>query len=163
MTRARSLDRGTLLSPPKKGTDDTPNKSVYIITTFQPNFCGIKGTIKKNWEYLNRSNDTKSLAHTPLIFGYRRSKNLRDMLVRARIQYPPQTKPNLQNKTVAHIAPCRTAKCRYCPLLNKSGTIISTFTKRSFSTKIRVNCKSSNLIYCITCKICQTQYVGQTK
>ena len=49
------------------------------------------------------------------------------------------------------------------PLLNTSGRIISTFTDCSYSSKIRVDCKSSILIYCITCKHCSTQYVGQTK
>ena len=52
------------------------------------------------------------------------------------------------------------------PLLSpteQTGRIISTYTGRSYSSKIRVDCKSSNLIYCITCKHCSTQYVGQTK
>ena len=68
---------------------------------------------------------------------------------------PPKTKDN----PVAHEHPCET-RGRYCPKLNKSGCITSTFTQRQYSTKIRVDCKSGNLIYCITCKI---QYVGQTK
>ena len=29
--------------------------------------------------------------------------------------------------------------------------------------KIQVCCKSHNLVYCLTCKICGLQYVGQTK
>ena len=40
---------------------------------------------------------------------------------------------------------------------------MSTFTQREYSSKIRVDCKSGNLIYCITCKKCKIQYVGQTK
>ena len=27
----------------------------------------------------------------------------------------------------------------------------------------RISCKSHNLIYCITCKVCNKQYIGQTK
>ena len=27
---------------------------------------------------------------------------------------------------------------------------------------VNISCRSSNLIYCITCKVCDKQYVGQT-
>ncbi len=53
-------------------------------------------------------------------------------------------------------------KCKFCPLLDKSGRIVSSFTKREYSCKMNVTCCSSNLIYCITCQKCQKQYVGQT-
>ena len=55
-----------------------------------------------------------------------------------------------------------TRKCRYCPLLDTSGTIISTRTKCTYKCKQKMTCKSSNLIYCIQCTICHKQYVGQT-
>ena len=40
---------------------------------------------------------------------------------------------------------------------------MSTYLNTKFETKRNVTCKSSNLIYCITCKVCKKQYVGQTK
>ena len=83
--------------------------------------------------------------------------------MRAKLEYPPKERCPSTNPKVAHLSPCTTSKCHYCPLLNTSGRIISTYTGRSYSSKIRVDCKSSNLIYCITCKHCSTQYVGQTK
>ena len=58
---------------------------------------------------------------------------------------------------------CPYKKCRYCPLLDTSGTTISTTTGETFISKINVNCNSSNLIYSITCRVCDKQYVGQTK
>jgi hypothetical protein len=54
-------------------------------------------------------------------------------------------------------------KCRYCPLLNTSGTTTCTVSGKTFRTKKKVTCRNSNLIYCITCKVCNKQYVGQTK
>jgi len=35
--------------------------------------------------------------------------------------------------------------------------------KKQFLTKYNITCRSSNLIYCISCKTCGKQYVGQTK
>ena len=61
---------------------------------------------------------------------------------------------------VVHVNTCKTATCRYCPQLNTSGHITGSFTNRSYSTKTRVDCKSKNLIYCITCKTCKIQYLG---
>ncbi len=57
---------------------------------------------------------------------------------------------------------CNNATCRYCPLMNKTGTITCSYTKQEYSSMKNVSCRSSNLIYCITCKICKKQYVGQT-
>ena len=36
-------------------------------------------------------------------------------------------------------------------------------TKKEFLCKKNITCRSSNLIYCISCKTCGKQYVGQTK
>jgi hypothetical protein len=57
---------------------------------------------------------------------------------------------------------CNTKNCRYCPKLNKSGKIRSTITGKTYNCMKNVSCRSSNLIYCITCKTCNKQYVGQT-
>ena len=59
--------------------------------------------------------------------------------------------------------PCINKTCRYCPKLNKSGRITCSVTKRDYVAKHNVTCKSSNLIYCKSCKRCGIQYVGQTK
>ena len=65
--------------------------------------------------------------------------------------------------TVVKKYPCRNKNCRYCPLLNTTGMISSTSTAQEFMSKFNVNCKMGNLVYVITCKTCQQQYVGQTK
>ena len=51
----------------------------------------------------------------------------------------------------------------YCPKLNASGTLISKSSGRSYGCLTNVNYQSSNLIYVITCKSCNIQYLGQTK
>ena len=140
--------------------DKTAN---LFITTYQPNFAGIKPAILKNWLYLTRSNDTKYIFETNIIFGHRRSKKLLKMLVRAKVNYPPKPSNTGTPPAVAHQSPCTTKKCRYCPCLNTTGWIICSIPNREYSSKIRVDCKSSNLISCITCKTCKIQYIGQTK
>ena len=67
-------------------------------------------------------------------------------------------KPNLmRNKCIA------TKQCTYCPLLNRSGSITCHVTGKKYCTKKNITCRSSNLVYLITCRTCDKQYVGQTK
>ena len=104
---------------------------------------------------------TKMLSKCRLVVGYRRPKNLRDLLVRAKI--PVAKSQNLQLPRCMTTNKCKTKNCRYCQILDTSGCIISHTTGREYSCKKSVTCKSSNLIYCISCISCGKQYVGQTK
>ena len=42
------------------------------------------------------------------------------------------------------------------------GKIKSNTTGRMYTTRKNVDCTSNNLVYCISCKTCGKQYVGQT-
>jgi hypothetical protein len=154
----RRKDRGSLLCPSVRDNSENPEK-LFIINTFTPNDQGLKHIVKHNWSILGRTHTTTHLHNHRLIFGHRRNKNLRDILVRARL---PQMSPTKRDKTrPLHI--CSTYNCRYCPKIDHTGTIISTSTGKEYNTRKIVSCKSNNLIYCITCSKCKKQYVGQTK
>ncbi len=135
-------------------------KQLFLITTFEPEFPGLKKIIQDNWDLLNHSSLTKLLAETRVTFGYRRPQNLRDLLVRARI---PQKQITGENRPHCKYANrCNNKKCQFCLRLDKTGRITSTYTGREYQCKKDVTCKSNNLIYCITCTRCGKQYVGQT-
>ena len=125
---------------------ESQNQNLYFIT-YQPDFSGPRDIISKNSDFLTRSNDTK---------------HLKDLLRNARVIYQPKEKIPLDG-FIAHSKPCTTKNCRYCPKLNRSWRIMSTFSQRSYSSKISIDSQNGNLIYCITCKACKVQYVGQTK
>ena len=57
---------------------------------------------------------------------------------------------------------CNRNRCRYCPNLNKTGQIRCNATGQVFNCMKNISCRSSNLIYAITCTRCNKQYVGQT-
>ena len=58
---------------------------------------------------------------------------------------------------------CTNVQCRYCPKMNKTGTITSPSTGKSFKCCMNFSCDSTNVIYCLKCKDCDKLYVGQTK
>ena len=64
-----------------------------------------------------------------------------------------------------HISKCGNKKCKTCDVLNTGSSFTSSLTKKSYCTRSfdDINCKSSNLIYGITCSHCGLIYVGETK
>ena len=140
--------------------EDSSEQNLFLITTFDPESDILGKMVRENWDLLKRSAATKILAETRLITGYRRPPNLKDLLVRARV--PQITQSQRLHPCSKFSNRCNNKKCKFCPLLNKTGRITSTNTGREYEAKKNVTCKSSNLIYCITCKRCKKQYVGQT-
>jgi hypothetical protein len=188
--------------------------------------------IHRNWDFLGKSQTTEFLHKKRLMCGYRRPKNLRDILVKANVpvkpgdeQADPQhslltpivvatpSTPTLNTKSkqksisdffkpsikgndqtqdpipstsgssmnppgpqstqlIAKPKPgpskfrgfnfCNRKECRYCPLLNKTGKITCHVTGLEHNCMKNISCRSSNLIYAISCTRCGIQYVGQT-
>ena len=57
---------------------------------------------------------------------------------------------------------CKKTFCKFCKKLNKSGKIKSNTTGKEYTCMKNISCRSSNVIYCISCIRCGMQYVGQT-
>ena len=156
--KARRQDRAKLIDPPPKPQVD--NQKAFLVTTYHPHFPEIKKIVESNWDMLAKSICTKQLYDRRFTTGFRRLTNIKDTLVNAKVneinpEKSTKTKPTTRKK-------CHFKKCRFCPKIDHSGRITSTFSGREYASKGIVDCKSSNLIYCITCKRCKMQYVGQT-
>ena len=81
------LDRKTLLNQTlveEEDKDVEPDKT-FLITTFHPNFRECNNIIHKNWDLFDKSSSTRPSLKLNLIKGNRRAKNLRDILVRAKL------------------------------------------------------------------------------
>ena len=80
--KARQLNRDQLLQPlvADKKSDD---EKVFIITTFHPSDQSARDIARSNWDILGQSPTADNLYRKKLTIGYRRPKNLRDLLVRA--------------------------------------------------------------------------------
>ena len=158
--QALHSDRATLLKHDKeKEAQENVN---ILVSTYNPGFRGLRPLVQNNWDILGRSCSTRKIHQNRLIAAYKKPKNLKDLLVRAKLPtHNPDTRNNAGTPHPSN--PCHTRLCRYCPRLNKTGRIRCHATNREYVTKHNVTCKSSNVIYCISCKKCGMQYVGQTK
>ena len=167
------LDRSTLLLPKTPTDAREPDQNLsFLITTFHPTFRECTNIVTRNWDLLDRSSATRPLMNLRIIKGNRRAKNLRDLLVRARLPRlttPPQQPLTLQQRlsntrqTRTTTIRCTRLHCRYCRLINRTGTITSPIAGKQYNTCNNVTCHSNNIIYCLSCRTCNKQYVGQTK
>ena len=58
---------------------------------------------------------------------------------------------------------CNTSRCNLCVKGVFGTNIRITETNEVFHIKQHITCKSKNLIYCVTCKKCMEQYIGETE
>ena len=161
LIKARRRDRTELLKLAVP-TNATKESTFYFITTHFPGPNSPRAIVEKNWPILAKNRPTRNLYDAKIIYGKRRPHNLRDHLVTAKVK--PVTSNLSVNQNTPHILNnCTSTSCRYCPLLDSSGTIKSHSTATAYTSRKKVSCKCTNLIYCITCIQCGKQYVGQTK
>ena len=156
MVKAGNLNRMDLLKPKCKAATA---EAFICITRYHPTCSPIAEILKNNWEILARNKSTAWIFDSGYKIAYRRPKNLRDLLVRARIK----TDDEVSEQEPIRFGNCNNPRCRYCPKIVRHGRITNTAGKKYFWTYTNVNCNSNNLVYCLECKVCRIKYVGQTK
>ena len=159
--RAFFQDRDALLIPKPDTKAVRDDNKLFLITTHHPPFRGVNNIVSKNKELLDKSSSTRPILQAEIIHGFRRCKNLPDLLVCAKLQ-PDSNQGNNPGMTSGSNK-CGRPFCLYCKKLNRSGRIRSTITNRSYTTRTNVSCRCTNLIYAIECLKYGKIYVGQTK
>ena len=153
------LDRISLLAEAKSNTDAKSEDGInlYFITEYNPSNPPIRDLLERHWPILGRSSSTRPLISANIIYGNRRPRNLKDSLMNAKLPLGP-------DMILKESPSCKSGyRCNHCPKIDRTGFIYSNTTKRKFKCLYNGCCQSRNLIYCITCLHCGSQYVGQTK
>ena len=153
-TKARNMDRATLLADKQK--EENSKKRVPLVITHNPANPNLKQIIDKHWHLLQLCSKKDAFKEKPII-AYKRTKNMGDLLVRAKCTKEATTIPT-QNP---NIKPCKTPwNCAYCPKKD-TQTFKSTITGRCYK-RPPYTCNTRNVVYLITCNLCGKQYVGET-
>ena len=157
LIKARRIEREKLFFNVKLPTIHSSCLNTYFIQTYSGVSNIVNSLLLKHLPLLTKNPDLRGFNELKVTFGYRRPKNLKDHLVRAALPCREDTQGKKSQR------PCwNSAKCRYCPKIDKTGRIKSLITGREYTCKTNVTCQSNNLIYALSCKICGIQYVGQT-
>ena len=156
INRVRNIPRQETLKPRPQNNDSV--RTPFVIT-YTPALPNVSTVIRKNVNILQSSTRCKQTFPSPPIVAYKRSPNLRDLLVKSTLRdriTPP--------KPPSGISKCRHPRCLTCPFLQQ-GQLKYTFSATKEERRITdsLSCKSKNFIYLIECKKCGKQYIGETK
>ena len=152
ISKARAIDRQSLLYPDPRSTDDP---TFTAVTTYHPDNPFKSTIIKQHWDILATHGDTLHIFNSKLNIAYKRTRSLRDILVSSRFKSI--------TPTYIHIGshPCN-KPCVTCPYFVRKTHFMSTSTRIKYKIKQNINCQSHSCIYVIECTKCHKQYVGQT-
>ena len=93
----------------------------------------------------------------PPLIAYKRAPNIRDKIIRAKVPPLPPLRPK---RSLPGMNKCR--GCPICPFIQQGKKIRATATSFIAEITQELNCKTKNLVYCITCRKCSNQYIGET-
>ena len=90
----------------------------------------------------------------PPMVCFRRTKNLKDHLVRAKLRR--------EEEAVVGMFKCGKNRCKICDSVTVGDKFKNNAEGRSFFINHRFDCDSEGVKYLISCNICGLQYVGST-
>jgi len=151
ITKAKKREKNSLLKYKSKNT----NTRVPLVTTYNPAFNKINHIIRKNMHIINNDDKLSKVFPSPPIIAFRRPRNLRDLVVNAKIS-------PASGDSETGCTKCTAKKCSVCPFMAVARKFTSSCTGESFPITSHIHCKSPWVIYLITCKKCNMQYVGKT-
>ena len=152
LERVRSTSRTEALTP-KETVGECDDRMVAVIP-YHPHNIPVCKILRENFTFLQQDPELKQVFTKPPLIAFQRSKNLRDMLVRSKLR------PQANQSTVQGCRPCGDKKCKTCPFINTATTIAGPTGR--FTVKSSLCCKSSDIVYVLTCTLCSQLYIGET-
>ena len=145
--RARNQERTTLLLNTIK--PNTMDEKIRYIVTYNTHNPPIKELINRYRSEFEKNKKQLSFQNIQIV--YRRSPNLRDRMITSKLE---------TDKKLGRTGPC-SKNCKTCQSMVNSNVITSS-NLTSYKINGKFNCQTKNAVYCLTCKTCSLQYVGET-
>ncbi|XP_069624523.1 uncharacterized protein [Ranitomeya imitator] len=155
--RAKYSTRHTLLYA-RNERRDPPNK-IRFITNYHAQFSRMKECLHKAWPILQADSILKQILPKNPSVTIRRSKNLRDGLVRSHYQEGPGLRFIDGVGPRCGCAPC--GRCVACPNIDRTDTFTNSSGSKTYEIRQRITCTTRNVIYFATCP-CGLIYIGLT-
>ena len=154
ISRARRIPR---LEAIKKVVRNKNNERPVFAITFDPRLPSISGIIKKHYRTMVKDPQLLEVFPLPPLVAYRRQTNIGDKVVRSKVPPIPPTRPQ---RIIPGMTKCN--KCVICPFIKVGKTVKATEKNVQVTINKPVNCQTKNAVYCINCKKCKMQYIGET-
>ena len=125
-------------------------KGVPFVVTYHPLLSKLSSIIHRNLYLLYMNQDVKNVFTPGTMVSYRSTRKISSYLVRAKL-YPLERKVGSEK--------CGRSRCEVCLNTQETDTFTSSTTGESFKINHKFNCDDNCLIYLLTCKCCDKQYV----
>ena len=133
----------------------TEEQAVPLALTYHPRNTQVREIMTRNFAPLKSDPDTKDIFQpVRILCAYRRNNNLRDILVKSSLQTTGPTDGE------SGTFPCGRPRCVTCAHTNHSQTLDTPGGQLRFEDKF--TCRTSNLIYVLSCCKCSKLYIGET-
>ena len=153
--KARSITREKALEKVMK--NKTTNRPVFAIE-FDPRLPSIPNIIRKHWRTMTADPYLAEVFPLPPLVAYKRPANVRDKIIRSKI---PPLAPNRPKREMPGMTPCN--NCPICPFVKRGKQVKASATNYSVDLDRKFTCQDKNVIYCIECDLCNSQYIGESE
>ena len=106
--------------------------------------------VLRNFKILQSDPETAPIFHNPPLVSFKRNRNLRNSVVRSSLP------SNLEPGTFNYFRKV----CNTCPFISSKTHIRG--PNESYQVNDHFDCTTSNIIYCITCTLCNKLYIGES-
>jgi len=153
--KALKIPRQQALKRVKKENID---KRPVFSVKYDPRLPSITNTRAKHWRSMVcQDQHLREVFELPPLTAYKRQRNLKDNLIRAKVAEPPTERPIRENSGIQRCG----KQCTACPYIQE-GKFIKINRQAQWKINKRVNCETKNLIYIIECSKCEERYIGET-
>jgi hypothetical protein len=157
------IDRKSAL---KKVEKKSQTRTVLSLQ-YDPRLPNISIILKNFWKAMTKNPRLKEIFPSPPMITWTRSKNLKDHLIKAKL--PKENVNRRSERKKFGFKHCKKdcTMCKFSP--NFANHVVCSKTKEKIEIRSNLDCSSSNIIYCITCKkdsgpcsISNPQYIGES-
>ena len=157
INRARGIPRHVALRRVMKKQEGI--RPVFALT-YDPRLPNIQNIQAKHWRsMISQDPYLSEVFLQPPLTAFRRQKNLRDHLIRAKVPTDPKLHPQRRSRGMKKCG----KNCTACPYIKEVKSLY--INQKEWKINQNLNCEIFNCIYLIECKKdnCNSKYVGETK
>ena len=165
--KARLIDNAiakAMATPRDKALEKVHHEAqsrITFVVTYSPCLPPLRNIVQKHYTTLTRDYEMKQIFDKPPMIAFRQPKNLKKTLCRAKLP-PLPTRASQRIQNITGLRKCLKSNCRTCELIDESPHISTEKSSHTHTNKDMYTCESKSVIYMISCKKCNKQYVGQT-
>ena len=141
----KTMNRTDLLSECKKEVDNR----ITLILTYHPALTEVYEILQKAHRHMHKCQRLTAVLPSPPRLAFRNANTWKDHLVRSKLKTTFE-KPR--------VTICGRKNCEICHILHQEDTFESSNTGKQYKINFLFNCISRNVVYLLTCKICEKQY-----